>query len=67
MKGKYGFWRFLLLWTTISAALGALCGLISVALGAPFYLGFFTGLTLGALVALFVLAAKMGDERTRRR
>lgn len=65
MKGKYGFWPFLILWTLISCGLGGVCGLASPPFGFPFYFGFFSGFTLGGLTALFVLAAKVGNERTK--
>ena len=67
MKGKYGVWPFLILWTLISCALGGACGLACLPYGWPFYFGFFSGFTLGGLTALFVLAAKIGDERAKRR
>ena len=66
MKGKYRFLVFFAVWTLISCALGGVCGLISPRFGFPFYFGFFSGFTLGGLTALFVLAAKMGSERTKR-
>ena len=65
MNGKYRFLIFTAIWTVISSAFGAICGLGSGAIGMPFYFGFFSGFTLAGMTGMFVLAAKLGSERTK--
>jgi hypothetical protein len=63
---KRPLWPFLLSWGVAMGALGYGGGVVGQRLGAPFYFGFFFGFTLTGLTALFLLAARMGDERYRR-
>ncbi|MGC4045629.1 MAG: hypothetical protein QM758_17700 [Armatimonas sp.] len=63
---KHSLWIFILSWLVAMGVLGYGGGIISERCGAPFFFGFFFGFTLTGLTALFLLAARIGDERARR-
>ena len=63
---KRSLWIFIVSWLVAMGVLGYGSGVISERFGAPFYFGFFFGFTLTGLTALFLLAARIGDERYRR-
>jgi uncharacterized membrane protein YhaH (DUF805 family) len=64
---KRAFWLFFSSWMVAMSVLGYGGGVVAVRLGAPFYFGFFFGFTLTGLTALFLLAARLGDERYKKR
>lgn len=64
---KRSLWPFIISWLVAMGILGYAGGVISERYGAPFYFGFFFGLTLTGLTALFMLAARIGDERYKSR
>lgn len=53
--------------TLVSLAVGVAGGFVGIYLTAPFYFGFFLGLTLAGMIGMFALAAMIETEREKNR